>query len=335
MTKSDRMKRRLLREAVEDNVATIRGLAPGPLRRNRRLAAIWMRRSMLLLVPIALLGSSYLASSGLEARDPMRLERAGVMSLPRLASPASDRTFDAPQPIDPAVLSLGVRRIVIDAGHGGANPGTIGNGGLMEKDLTVDIGRRLAEKLKKGSFDVVMTRSADETITLSDRALLANRSSGDLFVSIHLNALRNPSRRGVETYYLGPTNDPFLKEIAAAENRDSGYSLSDMRRLLDGIYAGVRQDESRALAEAVQIELFRSLRQINPMLQDRGVKTAPFVVLVATDMPAILAEVSCLSNQEEIRLLHTPEYRERIAQALFAGIESYAGRRAHSSQKGS
>jgi N-acetylmuramoyl-L-alanine amidase len=338
MTK-DRMKRRLLRQAVDDNVDTIRGLAPKSLRRNRRWGRLALRGSLIVLLPVGIFGSSWLANNSLRSEShPAVAAAGGVALLPgiKVATTApTTRTFPAPERIDPAVLSLGVKRIVIDAGHGGGNPGTISAAGMMEKELTLDIGRRLQALLEKDSFQVVMTRNGDDTVTLSDRARMANGADGDLFVSIHLNALRDRARRGVETYYLGPTNDPFLREIAAAENRESGYSLADMRQLLDGIYAGARQDESKRLAEAVQSSLYRDLRKITPSLQDRGVKTAPFVVLVTTDMPAILAEVSCLSNEEETRLLKTTEYRERIARALHAGIRSYAGGSGRSSEKGS
>jgi N-acetylmuramoyl-L-alanine amidase len=222
------------------------------------------------------------------------------------------------------VLALGVRRIVIDAGHGGTSPGTSTGNGVYEKEFTLDIATRLRDLLEKQNFEVVMTRTGDQTLTLENRANLANRSRGDVFVSIHLNWLKNPNNRGIETYYLGPTNDPHLNALAAAENRESGYSLSDMRNLLDGIYADVRQDESKRLAEAVQQQLYTGLKQVNPQLRDRGVKTAPFVVLVTTGMPAILAEVSCLSNQAEAELLKKPEYRQKIAEALSSGIRSYA-----------
>ena len=139
----------------------------------------------------------------------------------------------------------------------------------------------------------------------------------------------------METYYLGPTDDPYLTALAASENRDSGYSLADFRRLLEGVYADVRQGESRDLARAVQAELLRTLRDRSPGLEDRGVKTAPFLVLVSTQMPAILAEVSCLSNEEEARRLAEPDYRQQIAAALHAGIRAYARTLDAAAQKGS
>ncbi len=200
--------------------------------------------------------------------------------------------------------------------------------GLVEKELTLDISLRTAELLGAHGFEVRLTRDSDTPLPLNQRAAVANAMGGDVLVSIHVNWIPNRRVRGVETYWLGPTDDPFIKELAAAENRSSGYSLADFRRLLEGIYVDVRKDESRRLAEAVQAEMHKSLARLNPTLQDRGVKTAPFLVLVATEMPAILAEVSCLSNDEEARLLATANYRRRIAEALTAGIVAYAQQRA-------
>ena len=228
-------------------------------------------------------------------------------------------------PIDSAVLPLAVRKIALDAGHGGDSHGTTTPLGLLEKDVTLDIARRLRGLLEeRHAFEVVMTRRDDSAVSLADRAAIANRMGADVFVSVHVNWIENRAARGVETYYLGPTDDPFLSRLAAAENRDSGYSMADMRHLLDRIYAGVRQDKSRQLAEMVQGALFRSLGRVNSKIEDRGVKSAPFIVLLSTQMPAILAEVSCLSNAEEARLLSRPLYRQYIAEALASGLRAYA-----------
>ena len=138
-----------------------------------------------------------------------------------------------------------------------------------------------------------------------------------------MNSLVPKDTRGIETYYLGTSDAPGVDALAAAENRDSGYSLADMRTLVDMIYMDARKDESRRLAESVQRALLRDLRRVNPSIEDRGVKTAPFVVLVGTKMPAILAEVSCLSNDEEAELLNGSGYRQSIADALFDGVHAY------------
>lgn len=196
---------------------------------------------------------------------------------------------------------------------------------MTEKAVTLDIASRLRDLLAKNGFDVVVTRGDDRLIALRDRARIANASNGDIFVSIHVNSLAtHQAEHGIETYYLGPTNDPTLTRLAADENRGSGYSVADLRKLLDSVYADVRSDESRRLAAALQQQLWGGLRSIDPGLENWGIKRAPFVVLVATGMPAVLAEVGCLSNDREAAMLGRAEYRQQIAQALFHGIHAYA-----------
>lgn len=331
MAQSDRIRKRLLQQAVEENLETMRGLTPRSLRPAERRFRLWSRRALAVAVPLLLLGSTWLVSNGTAGNATLpAIVRGSVAPAAQVVRPRplpSKVNFDASQKLDPAVLPLAVKRIVIDAGHGGHDIGTSSTNGLVEKQLTLEIAERLRVLLEKNNYQVLLTRAGDDTMTLQQRVAIANQSDGDLFVSIHLNSLRNPKNRGVETYYLGPTNDPLLKQFAALENRESGYSMADMRSLLDGIYADARQDESQKLAQSIQRELFTSLKTINPALADRGVKTAPFVVLVATQMPSILAEVSCLSNNEEVALLNKPEYKQRIADALFAGIRTYTNHR--------
>jgi len=342
---NDRLKRRLLHELVRENVDLIEG---GPARRLRRQYRVRQaaRLLALALVPVGLLGSSRLLSTlGSEPGGRGPAARAAVQAsallFPPRAAPAPEKAkakaavhHPEPRPIDAALFPLAVRKIMLDPGHGGASVGTGTGSGLIEKNLTLDIAERVKALLAQRSFTVLLTREEDRPIDLADRAALANRAGADIFVSIHLNWIEDRKARGVETYYLGPTDDPYLTQLAAAENRDSGYSLADLRGILDGIYAGVREDNSRRLAESVQGALFRSLHKASPQVTDRGVKAAPFIVLLSTEMPAILAEVSCLSNEEEARLLARPEYRQHIAEALAAGIGAYAEKTARSGEKG-
>jgi N-acetylmuramoyl-L-alanine amidase len=222
------------------------------------------------------------------------------------------------------VLPLSVKRIAVDPGHGGAQYGAISDSGVSEKEITLDIALRLRRLLQSHPFDVIMTRETDTTISLDKRVAFANANRADLFVSIHVNWIPSPAIRPLETYYVGPTDDPVALRLASAENRDSGYPLSAYRRLLEKIYIDARRDESHALARTINAELFRSMSEVNPGLENRGVKMAPFAVLVGTEMPAILVEVSCLSNEADVGLLTTAEYREKIAAALVKGIRSYA-----------
>jgi N-acetylmuramoyl-L-alanine amidase len=343
----DRLKRRLLHDLVQQNVELIQGRMRRPSR-ARRVPYLRLAGALALVaLSTALIGSTRLLTT-LAAAPPPPLRALGAPQARQVLSPIPPIPPNPPNPqptgedgslslparspslaaaaaIDPAVLPLAVRKIALDAGHGGDSLGTRTPLGLLEKDITLDIARRLRVLLEAGhGFEVVMTRQEDSAVSLAERAAIANRSGADVFVSVHVNWIEDRTSRGVETYFLGPTNDPLLNRLAALENRDSGYSMADMRQLLDGIYAGVRQDKSRQLAEVVQGALFRSLGRVNPGIEDRGVKSAPFIVLLSTQMPAILAEVSCASNAEEARLLARPLYRQYIAEALAGGLRAYA-----------
>jgi N-acetylmuramoyl-L-alanine amidase len=326
MANVDPVKRQLLRDLVQQNVDLAAGRLPRGLRRRRRWPPA-VRVLVAALVAVTLLGSSRLISSRLMASAtephaaPDRVPGNAAAAVPA----AAPLPTTPPQPVDAAVFPLAVHKVVIDAGHGGGSTGTRTPQGMLEKELTLDIAERLRRLLAQQSFEVVMTRESDRDVSLKERGALANRAAGDIFVSIHLNWIENRRSRGVETYYMGATDDPYLSRLAASENRESGYSLTDMRLLLDRIYAGVRQEKSRKLAETVQSALFQSLGKMSSEIRDRGVKTAPFIVLLTTDMPAILAEVSSLSNEEEARLLTKPLYRQYIAEALAKGIRAYAG----------
>lgn len=336
MGKIERVKNRLLREAVAENVDLIEGRWRRRSQGRSALARVLARGAWVLALPVGLLASAGgNVPTTLAPAAPSAPPSAAAATLHVGAEHAPAQAFlqpsavapviyPPPQPVDSQALPLAVRTIVVDPGHGGTNRGTGIPGGLVEKQITLDIGERLAALLREAGFRVVMTRDRDESVSLEERAEIANHAAGDIFVSIHVNWIPTRGTRGVETYYLGPTDDPELTRLAARENQESGYSLADMRKILDGIYADVRQDESHRLAEAVEHNLYHALRKINPRLEDRGVKRAPFVVLVATDMPAVLAEVSCLSNPKEAKLLADEDYRQYIAYALYDGIQSYA-----------
>ena len=319
----DRVKRRLLRQAFADNVETIRGLPPRSVRPGHRFFTMWLRRSPLLLLFLTLAGSTYLASDPTPARDMIAPAKI-IFERPRRVANASLSPID-PTPTNSAAFPLSVHRVVIDAGHGGNDPGTVSMEHLTEKEVTFDVASRLTALLRKNGFEVVVTRNQDRLIPLRERAKLANASDSDIFISIHVNSIeKHQSSHGVETYFLGPTKDPTLTKLAADENRESGYSVGDLRKLLEGVYADARRDESRRLAGAIQQQLYGNLRNVDSGLENWGVKRAPFIVLVATEMPAILAEIGCMSNDKEAAMLHKPDYRQHIAEAIFQGIHAYA-----------
>ena len=215
------------------------------------------------------------------------------------------------------------RKVAIDAGHGGTNHGTSSADGVSEKFVTLDIARRLRLEMQARGFHTVMTREGDETVSLQQRAASPTR----VMPTCSSRSTSTPSGRddaGHRDLLLGPSDDDELDALAERENQHSGYSMADLRTLLDKIFTDARRDESRRLAAAVQHTLVAQMRRVGATAVDRGVKTAPFVVLVATDMPAILAEVSCLSNTHEAERLSTQDYRQQIAAALAAGVENFA-----------
>jgi N-acetylmuramoyl-L-alanine amidase len=221
-------------------------------------------------------------------------------------------------------LGLGARKIVIDAGHGGHDPGTLGRGGLQEKDLVLDVAVRLQRLVREElGAEVVMTRSTDVFVPLEERTAVANAQGADLFLSIHANSSRNPGVRGIETYFLNFAQDPHAEAVAARENAISPATLKDLQNLVKAIALNSKIDESRDFASSVQEALVQTIRPIAPDVSDRGVRTAPFYVLIGANMPSILAEIAFVSNPQEERLLRTPEHRDRIARSLLEGVRAY------------
>ena len=223
-------------------------------------------------------------------------------------------------------LGLKIGRIVIDPGHGGHDTGTIGPNGLLEKDLVLEVGRRLGKLLEtRLGADVVYTRSDDTFIPLETRTAIANQEQADLFVSVHANSSSDPDARGVETYYLNFTSSPEALEVAARENAVSDKSIHELQDLVKKIALKEKIEESREFASDVQTALHSGLAVKNAGLRDRGVKKAPFIVLIGANMPSILAEISFVSNPADERRLKTSDYRQRIAESLYRGISKYVG----------
>jgi N-acetylmuramoyl-L-alanine amidase len=223
-------------------------------------------------------------------------------------------------------LGLKIGRIVIDAGHGGHDTGTIGPNGLLEKDLVLDVALRLGKLLESRlGADVIYTRDDDTFIPLETRTAIANEHQADLFVSVHANSSHDPSARGVETYYLNFTSNPEALEVAARENAVSEKSIHELQDLVKKITLKEKIEESRELASDVQLSLYTGLSAKSPTLRNRGVKKAPFVVLIGANMPSILAEISFVSNPVDETKLETPDYRQKIAESLYKGIAKYAG----------
>jgi N-acetylmuramoyl-L-alanine amidase len=223
-------------------------------------------------------------------------------------------------------LGLKINRIVIDAGHGGHDSGTLGPGGLQEKDIVLDVALRLGKLLRQRlGAEVTYTRSDDTFIPLETRTAIANQAQADLFISIHANSSPDTMARGVEVYYLNFTSSADALEVAARENASSDESIHQLSDLVKKIALQDKINESREFAQDVDESLYAGLEQGNVGLRDRGVKKAPFVVLIGANMPSILAEISFLTNPEDAQELREPRYRERIAESLYRGVARYVG----------
>jgi N-acetylmuramoyl-L-alanine amidase len=220
-------------------------------------------------------------------------------------------------------LGLGINRIVIDPGHGGHDPGTKGRG-VSESELVLDVARRLEILLlKEPGVEVMLTRRTDVFVPLEERTAIANREDADLFLSIHANSSRNNKAGGVETYFLNFASNPDAEAVAARENSASGRTMHSLPDIVKAITLNNKLDESRDFATLVQRAMVENLAKTNRELRDRGVKQAPFVVLIGAGMPSVLAEIAFMTHSQEGKLLKTPAYRQRIAEALLQGIRRY------------
>lgn len=222
------------------------------------------------------------------------------------------------------MLGLKIGRIVLDPGHGGHDTGTIGKGGLREKDLVLEVARQLQTLLEqKLGAEVVLTRTDDTFIPLEERTAKANEFRADLFVSIHANSSPTRTSSGVETYYLSFARSEEAREVAARENAATEHNIRDLEDLVKKIAAADKSAESRELASIVQKKLYQGASRVYPSARNRGVRTAPFVVLIGANMPSVLAEVGFISNPRDERLLGREANRKQLVLALYAGIEGY------------
>ncbi len=271
-------------------------------------------------------------------RDKKETASLKAPSLPDSKSSQAEKATAAvtPTPIQPPsptragsrtltrALGLKIGRIVIDPGHGGHDTGTIGPTGLKEKDVVLDVALRLKKLLEdKTGAEVILTRSEDTFIPLEERTAIANEKGADLFISIHANASRNRNARGIETYYLNFTSDPEALEVAGRENATSQESVHQLQDLIKKIALTEKIEESQDFAVQVQREVYSRLRKLTGSQKNRGVKKAPFVVLIGANMPSVLAEISFLTNPQDERLLKKGGHRELIAEALHRGISGY------------
>jgi len=220
-------------------------------------------------------------------------------------------------------LGLSVRTIVLDAGHGGSDPGAIGNG-LIEKQVTLDMTKRVASRLQKKGFRVRTVRDTDVRVSLRDRTKFANKVKGDLFLSIHVNANTTPDISGVETYYLNFASSKAASRVAAVENAVEDHNLGSLEEMLANIMLGARTQESKRLAYNVQESMLAALKKKRFVVVDGGVRSAPLYVLMRSGMPGVLVEIGYCSNSTEARRLHRKDYRDILAEGIAEGVKNYA-----------
>ena len=294
---------------------------------NRRIATVQRSDGLVVEQVTASTSTPLAAAPAPSAVQPDAPSRA-VRKIVGVASPASrdsagDRSLVR-------VFGLKIGKVVIDAGHGGHDTGTIGPHGLMEKDLVLDVALRLGKLITQElGAEVVYTRSDDTFIPLEARTRIANDEKADLFISIHANSSPVPTATGVETYFFNLTADKTGLDLATRENATAGSSISDLNDLLHKAVLQTKQEESREFAQKVQTSLWATSVKMNTRSRDRGVRQAPFVVLIGATMPSILAEVGFVSNPHDEKLLRRSDQRQKIAEALFKGVSQYARSLSH------
>ncbi len=253
------------------------------------------------------------------AKTPNSQKEEGSMVVSRVARPKSDGTRSLIR-----TLGLKIGRIVIDPGHGGDDTGTVGPSGLQEKDLVLDVSLKLKKLIEeKLGGEVILTRQDDTFIPLETRTAIANESQADLFLSIHANSSRSRKVSGIETFFLNFATSPDVEEVAARENASAQKTIFELQDLVQKIALKEKTDESKEFAQTMQRAITTYLQKAHSKAVDRGVKQAPFIVLIGANMPSILSEISFVSNPSEEKLLKSSSYRHKVAEALCQGIKDY------------
>ena len=313
----------ILRGVYEDNLKMAN-------KHNARLQrpsfwSMWGARIVMVLAGFLVLVGGFQVYQEIQAKQREALSTAERMALEfgSLDDPGLREAADREVPIA-TLFGLQVRTIVIDPGHGGRDPGAVGPTGLTEKDVTLDVAKRLKRRLERDyGYTILMTREDDRKMSLHQRVDFTKEHDADLFISIHVNALPVDTLTTVETYYFSPEADTKTLRLAALENADSDFSIAEMVNSFEKIGNTMKFQESKQLATSIQRTLYRNIRRINGDVTDWGVRSGPFVVLLGVEVPAVLAEISVISNRAEEAKLYTADYREELATALVAGVVDY------------
>ena len=258
------------------------------------------------------------------------------MIAPSKGDPGPDEIAKAARPSSSGTnslirtLGLKINRVVIDPGHGGHDQGTEGTKGLLEKDVVLDVALRVGKLVQNNmGAEVIYTRSDDTFVPLEGRTALANEKKADLFLSIHANSSPYPDIAGVETYYLNITGTKDAMDVARRENGPTHDSIFDLQDLVKKIALHDKSEESHEFAKRMEASLYAFSLKNFPGSRDRGVKTAPFIVLIGANMPSVLAEIGFLTNPKEEALLKKPDYRQKLAEAIYRGMEKYTDSLSH------
>ena len=321
----------------DPKVPVIRDASPAPTAEAALAPAIDKKPAPATEVPIAPTngrGPAPTGGRGIAPSSETPIAPTVEVAIAPSATPVDTAATVPPAPLPPSTnrngnfslsrqLGLGIAKIVIDAGHGGHDPGAQARG-ITEADLVLDVALRLEKLLAKDAgFEVVLTRRTNTFVSLEERTALANRVGADLFLSIHSNASSTDTARGIETYFLNFAPNPEAEAVAARENAGGSRNMRSLPDIVRAIALNNKIDESRDFASMVQNAMFTQMRKSNRELRNLGVKQAPFMVLVGATMPSILAEISFITNRQESTLLKTDKYRQQIADSLYAGVIRY------------
>ena len=251
-------------------------------------------------------------------------QKAPTKEVAMRVEPASQKPVAVAKKADPPASAGGLRKIVLDPGHGGKDPGAIGAGGIAEKDIVLSVARKLARKLKAElGVQVVLTRHDDRFVPLEERTALANSENADLFISLHVNASLNSEASGIETYYLDNTTDEAAIRLAARENRTSRRNISDLQFILSDMMQNMKLEDSITLAHRLQGALVGGMAKVMGEVKDLGVKKALFHVLVGARMPSVLVEMFFISNRVEERAMSQDSHQDAMVEALYEGIQKF------------
>jgi len=266
---------------------------------------------------------------GPETVAPLAVKPAPAPPTPAETGTAARHTSSGQNSLTRA-LGLKVGRVVIDPGHGGHDHGTEGPKGLLEKELVLDVAMRVGKLIEDHmGAEVVYTRTDDTFVPLEGRTALANERKADLFLSIHANSSPYPRISGVETFYLNFTDSKDALDVASRENASSQKSVFELQDIIQKISLHEKLDESKEFAGRIQASLYSLSSRNVPGQRNRGVKKAPFVVLIGANMPSVLAEIGFVTNPREEGQLKRPDYRQKVAEALFRGLSKYAESLSH------